>query len=387
MNLPSGYVLDRYRLDQVLGSPGAFGITYYATDLSSQRKVAVKELFPTDCMVRDPYGSGALLPRSGDDALAFKEALRMFEEEAKVLLQLRHQNIVQALDYFEADETGTAYLVMSYEPGYNLAHHLEQQRPGRLNEYELLKILDPLIDGLDAVHQCNFLHRDIKPSNIYITQKNKPMLLDFGAARQIVVSRTRPLTMVLTPGFAPFEQYSKALRQGPYTDIYAMGAVLYYAITDSIPDVATDRRTNDSYVPLARRLRGSEYSTPFLEAVDWALKFNAEDRPQNLGVWRSALHKGTREVPAMPDSTRFLGRMWSKMHPPTAPAPDFDPPEEARSWQMDAPPPMPGEVPSARTRRAMRSTRPPWLTPVLVLLSVLLSAAAGAGVWWWMTHG
>lgn len=383
MHLPAGYMLDRYRLDQVLGSPGAFGITYFATDLSSGRQVAIKELFPTDCMIRDPGGSGELVPRSGEDFLVFQEALRMFEEEAKVLLQLRHNNIVQALDYFEADETSTAYLVMSFEHGYNLAHHLQLQRPGRLNEYELLKILDPLLDGLDAVHQCNFLHRDIKPSNIYITRGNKPLLLDFGAARQIVVGRTRPLTMVLTPGYAPFEQYSKALQQGPYTDIYAMGAVLCYAITGKIPDVATDRKTNDGFVPLSRRLRDSEYSTAFLEAVDWALNFNAQDRPQNVAAWRKALHQGTREVPRSTanDATRYMDQRWTGAGAPTVV--QINPPTLDSTRQVhadrDTPPPINPAKPGS-------SHRPVWLTVLIIILSVAASLAAGAGVWLWMKH-
>lgn len=377
-------MLDRYRLQEVLGSPGAFGVTYYATDTESGRKVAIKELFPTDCMVRDPDGSGTLIPRSPDDAIAFQEALRMFEEEAKVLLNLRHENIVRALDFFHHDGIGTAYLVMQFEPGYSLGSHLDLQRPGRLNERELLKILDPLLNGLEAVHQMKYLHRDLKPSNIYITQGNKPILLDFGAARQVVVGRTRPLTMVLTVGFAPFEQYSKALKQGPYTDIYAMGAVLCYAITNAIPDAATDRKTNDGYVPLAKRLRGSEYSQPFLEAVDWALEFRSEDRPQTVAQWRTALHEGTQRPTKPSQKSSFLDRFRTRLvvNPPPAAPPLPEPPHRGAK-NFDPPPRMPR---MSQPTRVQPDHPDHWLRTLLLrCLILLLSGGLGLLVWWWMS--
>ncbi|MBV8227730.1 MAG: serine/threonine protein kinase, partial [Verrucomicrobia bacterium] len=204
------------------------------------------------------------------------------------LSQVKHENVVKVLDYFEAN--GTGYMVMAYEEGYDLREHLEYQRPGRLNENELRKLLMPLLDGLEAVHNLNYLHRDIKPSNIYLTREHKPLLLDFGAARQIVVSRTRSIEQILTPPFAPFEQYAQSLPQGPYTDLYAIGVVTFTALlADERFPHAPDRLEKDPFVPLRKRLHGQEYSQEFLEAVDWALQVKAEARPQSVAVWRKAL--------------------------------------------------------------------------------------------------
>lgn len=382
MILPPGFKLDRYKLVQVLGSPGAFGVTYYALDTVSGREVAIKELFPTDCVIRDPDGGCAIVPRSSEDAAHFQSAKRMFEQEAGILLNLRHANIVQALDYFEHDGIGTAYLVMHFEHGYNLDSHLKMQRPGRLNESELLKLLDPLLDGLEALHAMSYLHRDIKPSNIYITRGNKPLLLDFGAARQVVVGRTRPLTQVLTPGFAPFEQYSSTLKQGAYTDLYALGAVICYALTESIPDPATDRRTQDDYEPLARRLRGNEYSTAFLESVDWALQFRAEDRPQNVAAWRQALRGGLSRTKRVTFFERLRSR-WGK---------DEETAElRTGPWGGASPPPGPsGEKglwwkPEDKSKRSRGAPR--WRWWLLRVLIFLVSIGAGAAIWWWMSQG
>src|SRR5271165_4083974 len=114
-------------------------------------------------------------------------------------------------------------MVMQYEEGYDLRRHLDRQKPYRLNENELKRLLMPLLDGLEAVHNLNYLHRDIKPSNIYLTGGHKPLLLDFGAARQMVVSRSRPVEQILTPPYGAIEQYGQASPQGPFTDIYAIG--------------------------------------------------------------------------------------------------------------------------------------------------------------------
>ena len=284
--LPSGYVLDVYQFEQVLGSPGAFGITYAARERSGDRRVAIKELFPSDFVVR--RGRDQVEVQAESLSEMFIEAKRMFQQEAEILSQVKHQNVVKVLDYFEAN--GTGYMVMAYEDGYDLGDHLDSQRPARLNENELRNLLLPLLDGLEAVHSLNYLHRDIKPSNIYLTREHKPLLLDFGAARQIVVSRTRSLDQILTPPYAPFEQYAQSLPQGPYTDLYAVGVVAFVALfADERFPHAPDRLQKDPFVPLHKRLKGQEYSQKFLEALDWALQFRAQERPQSVAAWREAL--------------------------------------------------------------------------------------------------
>jgi serine/threonine protein kinase len=160
----------------------------------------------------------------------------------------------------------------------------------------------PLLDGLEAVHGLDYLHRDIKPSNIYLSLDNhRPLLLDFGAAHQIVVSRSRPITQILTPPYAPIEQWGHELPLGPYTDIHAMGVVLYEAMLADKPfPNAPDRLGKDPFTPLVRQLRGQEYSERFLKAVDWALQLQAKDRPQNVEEWRKALAPKTQIKPVKP---------------------------------------------------------------------------------------
>jgi serine/threonine protein kinase len=284
--LPAGYVLDVYRFERILGSPGTFGVTYAARHTKSGKRLAIKELFPSDYVIRD--GGGRVVVQTKVDEDAFKEAIRMFRQEATILSKVKHDNVISVEDYLEAN--GTGYMVMNYEDGYDLQIHLDKQKPNRLNENELRRLLMPLLDGLEAVHSHSYLHRDIKPSNIYLTREHNPMLLDFGAARQMIVSRSRPVEQILTPPYGPIEQYGKTSPQGPYTDIYAMAVVMFRAMLADVrfPN-APDRMTKDPVVPLTQRLKGQEYSPGFLSAIDWALKFKAEDRPQTVQAWREAL--------------------------------------------------------------------------------------------------
>lgn len=285
--LPEGFVLDVYCFERVLGSPGAFGTTYAARDTKAGTRLAIKELFPRDLVMRDT--DLLVHPQSAEEAGYFQDAMRMFRHEADVLSQVKHENVVRVLDYFEAN--GTGYMVMEYQEGYDLSRHFTMQKPGRLNENELRKLILPLLDGLEAVHAHNYLHRDIKPTNIYLTRGHRPLLLDFGAARQMVVSRSRPVTTILTAPFAPFEQYGTSIPQGPWTDIYAMGCVMFEALVsvDELPP-SPNRLGEDTLVPLSHRLRGQEYSDDLLAAIDWSLQVNPQDRPQTIAAWREVLH-------------------------------------------------------------------------------------------------
>jgi len=285
--LPAGYVLDVYRFERVLGSPGTFGVTYAAQHTKTGQRLAIKELFPSDYVIRD--GASRVVVQTKSDEQVFVEAVRMFRQEATILSKVKHENVIQVLDYLEAN--GTGYMVMNYEDGYDLQIHLDKQKPNRLNENELRRLLMPLLDGLETVHQLNYLHRDIKPSNIYVCRIGNPLLLDFGAARQMIVSRSRPVEQILTPPYGPIEQYGKTSPQGPFTDIYAMGVVMFRAMlaNERFPN-APDRMTRDPVIPLVRRLKGQEYSHGFLSAIDWALQFKAENRPSTVAAWREALN-------------------------------------------------------------------------------------------------
>ena len=206
-------------------------------------------------------------------------------DEARTLARFDHRHIIKVYRFFEAH--GTAYIVMEYAEGETLSTFLE--RKGTLKETELKAILYPILDGLEVVHGADFLHRDIKPGNIIIRDEDdSPVLLDFGSARQAIGTRSRSVTSIITPGYAPIEQYSSRGDQGPWTDIYALSGVCYRALTGEVPYDATDRMRDDPLIPVIERCAG-QVSAEFLSAIDWALAVDEGDRPQSVAAWRVAL--------------------------------------------------------------------------------------------------
>src|SRR4051812_41790599 len=194
--LPSGYRLNEYCIQHVLGH-GGFGITYLAHDQRLDRKVAIKEFMPAVLAARE--AGSTVIPRSPTAKKDYNWGLERFLKEARTLAQFSHPNIVRILTLFEANRT--AYIVMCYEEGVSLGDHLKA-RGGTISAAELLAIAEPLLDGLDAVHKAGFLHRDIKPSNIFLRADGRPILLDFGTARQTIGNISRSMASVLTPGYA-----------------------------------------------------------------------------------------------------------------------------------------------------------------------------------------
>jgi serine/threonine protein kinase len=205
--LEMGATLSEYQLKSVLGV-GGFGMTYLAWDANLEKQVAIKEYLPGDLALRALDGS--VVPVSTDHQYDYQWGLERFIIEARTLARFSHPHIVRVNRYFEAN--GTGYMVMDYEEGESLSQWLK--RAPLPPETELRRILLPLLDGLAAVHAAQFLHRDIKPSNIFIRANGSPVLLDFGAARA-TGGGTRSLTAVLTPGYAPLEQYATDGKQGP----------------------------------------------------------------------------------------------------------------------------------------------------------------------------
>ena len=278
-SLPIGYVLSDYRIEGSLGH-GAFGITYLATDTMLNRKVAIKEYFPREFAHRD----GTLIVKAAgnkEDRENFSWGLTRFLEEARVLALFDHPNIVPVRRFFEAN--GTAYLVMDYCDGIPLDTLIS--REGSLTKDQVIKILYPILDGLERVHKANFLHRDIQTANIFIKADGSPVLLDFGAARQEMLSHSRSVTSMATPGYAAFEQYSTHGKQGPWTDIYGLGATLYRAITGEKPQDAPDRILEDRLVPCLTMATGN-YDEKFLLAIDASMALRPENRPQSIAEWR-----------------------------------------------------------------------------------------------------
>lgn len=272
--LPNGFRLFEYRIDMVLGQ-GGFGITYLATDVHLNVKVAIKEYLPSDFALRTSDRS--VVPRTEQDAEFYQTWLDNFLMEARTLATFRHGHIVRVARFFEAHHT--AYMVLEYEQGKPLTQWWKDHT--NMPEKDLLALIYPLFDGLSAIHGAGYLHRDIKPDNIYVRSSDGSLvLLDFGSACSTAAG-SRDLGFVYTPGFAPPEQYVGA-HQGPWTDIYAIGATLYWMISGKKPaPVPARQETTDPLVPAVQVGQG-RYSLEFLQAIDWALKMGAEERPQSL---------------------------------------------------------------------------------------------------------
>ncbi|HKU96913.1 MAG TPA: protein kinase [Vineibacter sp.] len=291
--LPPRHALHEYRIERVLGH-GGFGITYLATDSSLRKKVAVKEYLPAQFAVR---AEGAtVMPRTRRVADDYRWGLDRFLEEARTLARFRHVNIVPVLRFFEAN--GTAYIVMEYEEGRSLSSLLAG--PGRLPATRIRALLEGLMDGLARVHAAGFLHRDIKPSNIIVRSDGTPVLIDFGAARQALLRGGATLTSIVTPRYAPLEQYQADAEQGPWTDIYALAAVARHAITGEAPPEAPGRVRKDPCQPLADADL-PVYSEAFLDAIDHGLAVHPEDRPQTIAAWRQSMGTPPAEAAVLDD--------------------------------------------------------------------------------------
>ncbi len=277
-----GDMLMEYRLDAVLGI-GGFGITYLARDTQLEKDVAIKEYFPSGTVSRVADGSVTLT--APDMTVEYDIGLERFLKEARTLAGFSHPNIVRVNRYFKSN--GTGYMVMDYEDGESLKAWLKRQPHP---EEEILKgIMAPLLDGIEKVHATGFLHRDIKPDNIFVRKRGDPVLIDFGSARQSI-GQTHTLTTLVTPGYAPFEQYSPAAEQGPYTDLYALGGVMFYAVTGENPPDAVRRMKSDPLEKVLAAAQSSGNYTPgLLNAIKWAMTLDETKRPQTVQEWREAL--------------------------------------------------------------------------------------------------
>jgi serine/threonine protein kinase/HAMP domain-containing protein len=295
--LAPGFMLFEYRIDAVLGQ-GGFGITYLATDVNLNARVAIKEYLPADYAQR--ASDKSVSPRWPEDRDFYQSGLDSFLVEARTLASFRHPNIVRVARFFEANRT--AYMVLEYERG----KPLKRWWPGRkeMREGELLGLIQPLLDGLAAVHVAGYLHRDIKPDNIYVRKEDGSLvLLDFGAAR-LAIGASGSQGDVVTPGYAPPEQYDGGA-QGPWTDLYALAATLYWMVSGAKPPAAPARRSGaEPMVPAAVVGRG-RYGDEFLRAIDWALELDPSARPRDVRQWAEKLYAAHAGSLALQDALRL----------------------------------------------------------------------------------
>ena len=329
--LPLQSMLLEYRLESVLGA-GGFGMTYLGRDTHLEKHVAIKEYLPTDLAVRALDGS--IVPITTELKHDYQWGLERFIQEARTLAKFSHPHIVRVSRYFEAN--GTGYMVMDYEKGETLYQLLRRGLPP--DEAKLKAILMPLLDGLQAVHATGFLHRDIKPGNIFIRDSGSPVLIDFGAARHAIGGVTKSLTSVLTPGYAPLEQYASDGNQGPWSDLYALAGVLYRVLVNENPPDAVSRMKSDT-LPGKLVLARGRVSESFLRAIGWALALDEKQRPQNVQEWKGAL-EGRAPVPAasgmapQPSPTAAAATLLNTQPAPTARRSAPQPPQKSGSgWR------------------------------------------------------
>jgi serine/threonine protein kinase len=248
LTLPIGFRLFEYRIDGVLGQ-GGFGIAYAATDVNLAAKVVIKEYLPEEFAYRTT--DNTVQARDDTDQEFYQSGLDSFLVEARTLATFRHPHIVRVARFFEANKT--AYMVLEYERGQSLKAW-RKKRGDNIPESMLVTLLAPLLDGLAVVHKSGYLHRDIKPDNIYVRDEDGSLvLLDFGAARQTATEKAEVGTVV-TPGYGPIEQYAGGGRQGPWTDIYSMGATLFWLVTGRKPIDAPGRLAHPDPLPSAESL-------------------------------------------------------------------------------------------------------------------------------------
>ncbi len=286
--LPVGARLAEFEILGLIGV-GGFSFVYLAHDHSLGRRVALKEYMPQGLASRgEGTKVGVSSPRHAE---TFEAGRRSFVNEAKLLAQFDHPSLVKVYRFWEAN--GTAYMVMPHYAGSTLNATLKERRAPP-DEAWLMHLLAPLLDALEVVHGARVFHRDISPDNIMLLAGERPVLLDFGAARHVISNMTQSLTVILKSGYAPIEQYAEVpdMKQGAWTDLYALAAVVYFAVTGITPVPAVSRMLGDRLEPLARRATG-QYSEAFLRAIDSALAVKPCDRPQSVAEMRQllGLHK------------------------------------------------------------------------------------------------
>ena len=395
--LPRGTLLHaKFRLKEVLGV-GGFGIVYLAHDEYDDVEVAIKEYMPASLAGRT--GASQVSLTSQSNAETFAIGLKSFRNEARLLARFRNERLPLLKVYESFEANNTAYMVMPVLRG-RTAQQVRRDTGKPPSERRLRKLITDLLPALEKLHSENVFHRDISPDNIQIDDQGDPVLMDLGAARHVIGDRTQSITAILKPGYAPIEQYGEStkLKQGPWTDLYALGATVHYMIHGKAPDSAT-ARIFDPGTPLASQSIPG-FSAPFLQTIDWMLAPKPEDRPQSIAQLRAALDDSVAVTRIMAPVTAPkpapVASAARTSAPPTVPvppaavtaettvvaAPRSRPPTQIAS----AAPPSPSPLLAAETASEAlislqaRIGRLP-LPLVLAGVAVLVVAGAAAALW------
>ena len=279
--LPAGTPLQNYRILRVLAA-GGFSFVYLAHDANEQ-PVAIKEYLPQTLALR---ANGATQPQVPAQHLAlFRVGMKCFFEEAGALARLSHPNVMRVLDIFRANET--VYLVMRYERGRALNEHIRALTEP-VGELWMRNTFAQLLDGLREVHTAKLLHLDIKPANVYLRNDGTPLLIDFGAARQVLSAEGAKLPPLYTPGYAAPEMHDQRELLGPWSDIYSIGATMYACLSRATPQAANTRRQGDAVAP-AKQAWAGKYAADLLEIIDWTMQLDHLKRPQSVLALQKAL--------------------------------------------------------------------------------------------------
>lgn len=285
--LKPGVILkERYEIEEVIGA-GGFGITYRAWDPLLQSYVAIKEYYPSGIATRSADSSKVCVPVGQEQREYHRGRIRFLKEAQDVARFQSEPNIVSIYDYLE--ENDTAYMVMEYLHGCTLKQYI-REHGGRLDTDHILHICLSVLDALAVVHKAGMIHRDISPENIFICEDLTVKLIDFGAAKQVYLDGEQTMSVVLKPGYAPPEQYAKKDKQGPWTDIYALGATLYFAATGEKPEESFGRVLEDTIKPVCEV--NPEIPRAMSQVIMRAMSVKIEDRYQTVEAMREALLAG-----------------------------------------------------------------------------------------------
>ena len=286
--LPAGTVVGGYTVVKKLAA-GGFGVVYLAED-AERHNVAIKEYLPASLAERSP---GELTPRvKPEKQPLYRLGLKSFFEEGRSLAQISHPSVVSVLNFFRENET--VYMVMNYLQGDTLQDFIvtarDLKRDKVFRESTIRSLFDEILRGLRIVHQHKMLHLDIKPANVFITNDNKAVMLDFGAAREVLSKEGNFIRPMYTPGFAAPEMYRRGGIMGPWTDIYAIGACVYACMQGFPPSEAPQRAPTDRMGAVLKRLQGV-YSDSLIEVVEWCMALNAHSRPQSVFALQKELNR------------------------------------------------------------------------------------------------